>query len=183
MKESDLREFTGIMDDLAEMLGGDMSTRKYELYFTALSDLDIKDIRKAANHIANTATFFPKPKDFRESINGNQDEGAIAAWEKVLKGKSKAGQYQSVQFDDPVIHTVIKLMGGWGAVCRLEGHDDEKWQRIDFEKTYKAMQGVNKDHPLYLPGAAEVQNSAKGFPALKEVLSIGDKIETLMLEE
>ncbi|MCK5615231.1 hypothetical protein KAR91_75910 [Candidatus Pacearchaeota archaeon] len=182
MKDSDLREFTGIMDDLAEMLGGDMSPRKYELYFAALSDLDISDLRKAANHIANTATFFPKPKDFRESINGNQDEVAIAAWEKVLKGKSKAGQYQSVQFDDPVIHTVIKLMGGWGAVCRLEGHDDEKWQRIDFEKTYKAMQGSNADHPVYLPGAAEIQNSAKGFQCKKEVMAIGEKVKLLMLD-
>lgn len=147
MKQTDLREFTGIMDDLAEMLGGDMSPRKYELYFAALSDLDIQDIRTAANHIANTATFFPKPVDFRNAINGNQDEAAIAAWGKVLKAKSKAGQYQSVKFDDPVIHSVIKLMGGWGALCRLEGHDDEKWQRIDFEKTYRAMQGSNKDHP------------------------------------
>jgi uncharacterized protein (DUF736 family) len=183
MKKSDLKEFTGIMDDIAEMLGGDMSPRKYELYFAALFDLNIEDVRKAANHIANTATFFPKPVDFRNAINGNQDEAAIAAWEKVLKGKSKAGQYQSVQFDDPLIHTVIKLMGGWGAVCRLEGHDDEKWQRIDFEKTYKAMQGCNKDHPLYLPGSAEVQNSAKGFPAPKEVLAIGEKVELLMLED
>ncbi|MCK5609780.1 hypothetical protein KAR91_48360 [Candidatus Pacearchaeota archaeon] len=182
MKQTDLREFTGIMDDLAEMLGGDMSPRKYELYFAALSDLDIQDIRTAANHIANTATFFPKPVDFRNAINGNQDEAAIAAWGKVLKAKSKAGQYQSVKFDDPVIHSVIKLMGGWGALCRLEGHDDEKWQRIDFEKTYRAMQGSNKDHPEYLPGIEEIQNEAQGYPAKKEVYLIGEKIELLMLE-
>ena len=183
MQKSDLNEFINILEDMAIMLGADVSMRRYELYFAALSDLSIEQIRGSANEIARTATFFPKPVDFRNAINGNQDEATIAAWEKVLKGKSKAGQYQSVQFDDPVIHTVIKLMGGWAAVCRLEGHDDEKWQRIDFEKTYKAIQGANKDHPVYLPGSAEIQNSAKGFPEKKEVLMIGEKIETLMLEE
>ncbi|MCK5604953.1 hypothetical protein KAR91_23890 [Candidatus Pacearchaeota archaeon] len=183
MTKDDMKEFTGILDFMAEGLGVDMTEVKYRFYFAALSDLSIEEIKKAANHIARTATFFPKPVDFRNAINGNQDEAAVAAWEKVLKGKSKAGQYQSVQFDDPVIHTVIKLMGGWGAVCRLEGHDDEKWQRIDFEKTYKAMQGVNKDHPEYLPGAAEVKNAAKGFPTKKEVLAIGEKVELLMLGE
>jgi len=177
MKESDLREFTGIMDDLAEMLGGDMSPRKYELYFAALFDLDIADLRKAGNYIANTATFFPKPIDFRNAINGNQDEAAIIAWEKVQKGKSKAGQYQSVKFDDPVIHTVIKLMGGWGAVCRLEGHDDEKWQRIEFEKTYKAIQGSNKDHPEYLPGIADVENEARGLEYKKPIIIITSQPE------
>ena len=92
-----------------------------------------------------------------------------------MKAKSKAGQYQSVKFDDPVVHSVLQLMGGWGAVCRLEGHDDEKWQRIDFEKTYKALQGSGKEHPQYLPGAAEVQNSAKGFDPNKTVVLIGFK--------
>jgi hypothetical protein len=172
MTKDDMKEFTGILDFMAEGLGVDMTEVKYRFYFAALSDLAIEEIKKAANHIARTATFFPKPVDFRNAINGNQDEAAIIAWEKVLKGKSKAGQYQSVKFDDPVIHTVIKLMGGWGAVCRLEGHDDEKWQRIDFEKTYKAMQGVSKDHPVYLPGIAEIENEAVGIEHKKPVVMI-----------
>lgn len=183
MTKDDMKEFTGVLDFMAEGLGVDMTEVKYRFYFAALSDLSIEEIKRAANHIARTATFFPKPVDFRNAINGNQDEAAISAWEKVLKAKSKDGQYQSVKFDDPVIHTVIKLMGGWGAVCRLEGHDDEKWQRIDFEKTYKAMQGCSKDHPEYLPGITEIQNEAQGFPSKKEVYLIGDKVETLRLTD
>ncbi len=177
MTKDDMKEFTGILDFMAEGLGVDMTEVKYRFYFAALSDLTIEEIKKAANHIARTATFFPKPVDFRNAINGNQDEAAISAWEKVLKAKSKAGQYQSVKFDDPVIHTTIKLMGGWGAVCRLEGHDDEKWQRIDFEKTYKAMQGLNKDHPAYLPGMAEVGNEARGIEYKKPIVMIAAQAE------
>jgi len=177
MTKDDMKEFTEMLDFMAEGLGVDMTAVKYRFYFAALSDIPIADIIKAANYIARTATFFPKPVDFRNAINGNQDEAAISAWEKVLKGKSKAGQYQSVQFDDPIIHSVIKLMGGWGALCRLEGHDDEKWQRIDFEKTYKAMQGLNKDHPAYLPGAAEVDNGARGIEYKKPVIVIAAQTE------
>lgn len=177
MKDSDLREFTGIMDDLAEMLGGDMSPRKYELYFAALSDLDISDLRKAANHIANTATFFPKPKDFREAIQGDIETAVIGAWEKVLKAKSKAGQYQSVRFNDPIIHGTIKLMGGWASVCQMENYSDEKWQRVDFDKIYKAIQGTGKDHPKYLPGSAEVENCALGIEYFEPALEITAQTE------
>lgn len=183
MTDQEKTEFQAILTGLAEIFDNELSPMKISLYYGALQDLDLSQIKAAASHIANTATFFPKPVDFRNAINGNQDEVAIAAWEKVLKAKSKAGQYQSVKFDDPVIHTVIKLMGGWGAVCRLEGHDDEKWQRIDFEKTYKAMQGCSKDHPLYLPGVSEIQNGAQGFSSKKEVMAIGEKVELLRLEE
>ena len=172
MTKKDMPEFIKILTGLAAMFDRPLTALIRDMYFTALGDLTIEQINKAGNQIARTATFFPKPVDFRNAINGNQDEAAIAAWEKVQKGKSKAGQYQSVQFDDPVIHTVIKLMGGWAAVCRLEGHDDEKWQRIDFEKTYKAMQGCNKDHPSYLPGAAEIENGARGIEHKKPVVMI-----------
>ena len=173
MIEKDVKEFANILDFLAEGLGVDMTANKYKFYFAALSDLTIDEIKKAANHIARTATFFPKPVDFRNAVSGNIDGKVVEAWEKVQKAKSRAGQYQSVQFDDPVIHSTLKLMGGWGAVCRLEGHDDEKWQRIDFEKTYKAIAGQKKDHPNYLPGAAEVQNGAMGHDHKQEVMQIG----------
>ena len=166
-----------ILKFIAEGLDAKMTSVKYRFYFAALSDLDLEDIKKAANHIARTATFFPKPVDFRNAIQGNIETATIGAWEKVLQAKSKAGQYQSVKFDDPTIHSTIKLMGGWSAVCSMEGHDDEKWQRIDFEKTYKAMQGLNKDHPAYLPGLAEVDSGARGIEYEKPVVMIAAQSE------
>ena len=107
-------EFTKILTGLAAMFDKPLTELLRDMYFGALQDLTIEQINNAGNQLARTATFFPKPVEFRNAINGNQDEAAIAAWKKVLKAKSKAGQYQSVKFDDPVIHSVIKLMGGWG---------------------------------------------------------------------
>ena len=172
MTKKDMPEFIKILTGLAAMFDRPLTALIRDMYFTALSGLTIEQVNIAGNQLARIATFFPKPVDFINAIQGNIETATIGAWEKVLKAKSKAGQYQSVKFDDPVIHSTIKLMGGWGAVCRMENHDDEKWQRIDFEKTYKAMQGLNKNHPEYLPGAAEIDNEKRGIEFKKPVMMI-----------
>lgn len=163
MTKQDMPVFTEILDFLAEGLGTDMTAVKYRFYFAALSDLSLEDIKLAANQIARTATFFPKPVDFRNALAGDVDTKAVMAWEKVMKAKSSVGSYGSVEFDDPVIHSVISMMGGWVAVCRMEEFDSEKWQRIEFEKSYKALSKTNMQHPEYLLGASDTDNKAKGY--------------------
>lgn len=177
MTKKDMPEFIKILTGLAAMFDRPLTALIRDMYFTALSGLTIEQINTAGNQLARTATFFPKPVDFINAIQGNIETATIGAWEKVLKAKSKAGQYQSVQFNDPVIHSTIKLMGGWVSLCRLEGHDDEKWQRIEFEKIYKAMQGLNKDHPVYLPGLSEIDNEARGIEYKNPVVMIAAQAE------
>lgn len=163
MTKEDMPVFTEILDFLAEGLGTDMTAVKYRFYFAALSDLSIEDIKLAANQIARTATFFPKPVDFRNAIAGDLDTKAVMAWEKVMKAKSRVGYDTSVKFDDPVIHSVVSMMGGWVSVCRMEEFDSEKWQRIEFEKSYKALSKTNMNHPEYLLGESDVENKARGY--------------------
>lgn len=175
MKKEDMEEFTEILDFLAEGLGTDMTAVKYKFYFAALSDLPLEDIKSAANQIARTATFFPKPVDFRNALAGDVDTKTVIAWEKVMRAKPQVGSYSSVKFDDPVIHTVISMMGGWVDLCRLEGFDTEKWQRHEFEKTYKAMIKLNAEHPEFLLGANDADNKAKGYvDRIGEPMLIGD---------
>ena len=173
MTENDRKELAKILSFIAEGLGAEMTKGKHQFYFAALSDLDLEDIKKAANHIARTATFFPKPAEFRKFINGDIETAVIGAWEKVLKAKSRAGQYQSVRFDDPIIHGTIKLMGGWASVCQLENYTDEKWQRQDFDKIYKAIQDQKGGHPEYLLGLAELQADARMPYDKKNIVEIG----------
>lgn len=174
MTKDDMKAFTEMLDFLAEGLGTDMTAVKYRFYFAALSDLSLDDIKMAANQIARTATFFPKPVDFRDAIAGDVDTKAVQAWEKVMRGKSSVGSYGSVEFDDPVIHSVISMMGGWVSVCRMEEFDSEKWQRIEFEKSYKALSKTNMKHPEYLLGANDIDNKAKGYAdRIKEPMLIG----------
>ncbi len=120
--------------------GGEQSSSSFQTPLAAIFPnqtlLSLEDIKLAANQIARTATFFPKPVDFRDAIVGDVDTKAVLSWEKVMKAKSSVGSYGSVKFDDPVIHSVISMMGGWVSLCRLEGFDSEKWLRVEFEKSY-----------------------------------------------
>jgi len=61
----------------------------------------------------------------------------VIAWtEKVRKAIVSVGAYQSVQFDDPAIHSCIELMGGWSELCATRT-DELKWkqkEKINSEK-------------------------------------------------
>ena len=71
------------------------------------------------------------------------------------------GNYGSVEFDDPVIHSVIEAMGGWVQFQNV--HVNEwKWRRTEFERLYAVKEKL-KDHPTYCPGLFEIQNGARGF--------------------
>jgi hypothetical protein len=174
MNKSDMPEFIKILTGLAAMFDKQLTELLRDMYFDSLADLNIEQIRDAGNHIARSATFFPKPVDFRNSAGGNKDLQALTAWEKTRTAVRKVGRYESVKFDDPLIHSVITTMGGWEAFCSCEGYDGEKWQQHDFEKMYKTMVGANRDHPEYLAGMTELDNSARGFDIRKPML-IGHK--------
>ena len=180
MTKKDMKPLAEILDFLAEGLGTEMTAVKHRFYYAALSDLTIEDIKLAANRIARTATFFPKPAEFREHIIGDKDTMAIEAWVKAHKS---INMYQSVQFDDPVIHSTIEAMGGWVKFCQSEGYSDETWKRKDFEKIYKSLVGVARESPLYLTGLTELENNARGLNEfIKPPKFIGDESKRIAIE-
>jgi hypothetical protein len=156
--EDDRKEFTEIFDILAEGFNFEMTAVRYQFYLSALSDLSIVDIRRAANHIARSATFFPKPVDFRSFIEGNTEDRAILAWTVAQKNKNV---YLSIKFEDKVIHGAIEAMGGWVKFCRMDDYKEEAWQMKDFIKMYKVV--GNRECPDYLIGETEIRNSEGSF--------------------
>lgn len=139
MKLSDEKEFNQIIIGLAEIFGKEVTDTFLRLYFGALEDLEIEYIRKTANVLARTCKFFPKPVEFREALQPNLEVQASLAYEKVERAFRRVGIYSSVIFDDPVIHAVLRSLGGdkgWIEYCNLK-HDEVKWWRKDFERLYK----------------------------------------------
>jgi len=181
MKTEEFDQLVEIMDFLAVGLeNAELSPVKYKFYFAALSDLSIEDIKTAANHIARTATFFPKPVDFRNALSGNSDDMATVAWLKALGAQNR---YLSVCFDDPVIHSVVEAMGGWVKFCSMEGYNDESWQMKDFIKIYKSLMGGH-EHPVKLMGLTEIRNAEHGdYDYIPEVKLIGDQDKARLLLE
>ena len=175
MVDRDAKQFAGIIASLSEVFeSGEPSKTLIKIYWLALLDLDINDIQRAASDIIRTRVYssLPKPADIIEAIRGTSTDRATGAWIKVLGTLRGVGSYQSVQFDDPVIHSCIEMMGGWPELGNMH-IDDEKWKQREFEKLYPIME-KRGNHPTHLSGRFELDNTAKGYlENVEEPVKIG----------
>jgi hypothetical protein len=79
----------------------------------------------------------PKPADIVRMIDGSNENQALTAWHKVLYAIQHIGAYESVKFDDPLIHLVINGMGGWTTLCRTNTKELH-YRYAEFKERYAA---------------------------------------------
>lgn len=174
--------FMLIMAALAEASGQEASVLKIKIYAKALEDIAMEDIEKAAWHIIRTRTTatFPKIAEIRQAVFGNPEDQAILALEKTEKAMREVGAYQTVIFDDPIIHAVISgFEGGWPGICHMT-FDEWKFSRRDFVKIYMAkMRNPGGKVPVKLVGIEEGDNGDKGIEYTKAPVTIGDRQKIL----
>jgi hypothetical protein len=134
-------EFVELMIGIGEVYGREVSKQLADVYWTTLAKYDFSDVSRAFNqHLVNpdTGQFFPKPADIVKFIDGNSQSNALKAWSKVDKAIRYFGPYQTIVFDDALIHAVISDMGGWIKLCEVL--DSElPFTRNEFEKRYKGL--------------------------------------------
>lgn len=183
MIQNDKLQFEEILTGLAEIFDTELSDIKVDIYFEALKDMSLDDFRAAANTVARTCKFFPKPVEFREQVLIGLDVQASLAYEKVEKAFRKPGIYKTVVFDDPVIHAVIQNLGGdkgWIEYNNLL-EKDVKWWRKDFEKKYLQLAPLvhqgSLDPPKELPGLYAFHDNATDEARLPVI--IGDRQKAL----
>ena len=90
----------------------------------------------------------------------------MQAWSRVDKAVRRVGPYQSVVFDDAVVHRVIDEMGGWIKLCNTPSEEDYKFQGLEFSRRYRAYViagGAGSDYPRHLIGMTEAENNTAGF--------------------
>lgn len=184
MTNSDKKRFWACMKALEECAGIPAGKEKAEIYFRALSDLDIAEIEKAVWNIVGhrTTASFPKPGEIREAAIGNLDDKAILAISKIeLAWRKGVGAYHNVCFDDPLIHVLIDRAGGWEKLCAIPEHD-WKFFKKDLERQYKAMSGIHHAHmgdiPPVLMGAHGGHENTKKLEQIDipvEIEYIGDR--------
>lgn len=165
MNKKDDKEFALLMAALAQNFESECPTTKVKLYSSFLSDLEIGQLKVAIDKIINESIYpkFPTIGAIRQAAFGSTDEQAILAWRKVFRAVQCVGQYRSIQFDEPVIHSVIELMGGWENLCIMQ-QKDVQWREKEFINVYKSLRGKRLRHAEYLPGICELQNMQKGYP-------------------
>jgi hypothetical protein len=167
--QATFKEYMTVLSDLHDKPLSELTIR---LYWKALEPFTDDECQKAFEALILSSRFFPKPVDFIEVLRGKTEDQATRAWLKVAKAISRIGNYQSVQFDDLVIHSAIQGMGGWPKICQsLE--KDMPWCQKEFERLYGLMSLGCGNHPSYLPGQCEIDNSARGYDRDTDIITIG----------
>lgn len=163
-----MNRFSTIFMALSEYYGRETSSMQIELYWQPLQKYAIADIQKAIGlHICNTETgqYFPKVADFVRLLEGggSKDRAALA-WTKVEAAINRVGTYRDIVFDDPIIHAVIRDMGGWIVFGNITL---DKWPFIgnDFRARYAAYRagGTVPQYPASLRGVSNGQNWSDSY--------------------
>ena len=182
MKDNDYLVFTEYLTGLAEALKGKLSEMKIKIYFEALKDIPLEGFKQAVSNIARTSKFFPVPAEIREAIFGRPEDQAVIAVDKIQGALRGVGGYESVCFDDPIIHLIIQNYGGWAKLSDIT-QDEWKWLRKEFEKHYKVYAGRGTSYaviPERLAGIHERVSDTKQLPwPDKNVRLIGDERKIL----
>lgn len=177
MNEHDKPAFAALMTGIAELYHKKISTHLLTIYWRGLWQFDFEEIKKAMDaHVSNpdVGQFMAKPADIVRWIEGNGEMRALQALSKVESAVRHIGNYSSVAFDDPIIHAVIKDMGGWVAYCSCKG-DDIPFQANQFLKRYQSyLQSKLDRYPAYLPGSFERTHHFYGFDVKELPRLVGD---------
>lgn len=173
MEQMDKIRFAKCMAILAESFTQEYSSKKIDIYYQALKDLPIENIERAVWNLVNTRTTatFPKVAEIRESINGKTEDRAILALAKVERALREVGAYNSIVFDDPIIHKVIcSFDNGWIGIADMTT-EEWIWGRKDFIRLYEAYSnnGVH-EVPHRLLGRIETDNENKGYDGKFQII-------------
>ncbi|MBP9728918.1 MAG: hypothetical protein KBD23_02105 [Gammaproteobacteria bacterium] len=145
------------------MVSGDLA----EIYWDALKDFELEDIKRALvvhYRQVEEGRFFPKIADLIRLLEGSPESRSLIAWTCVDSTMGRVGRYQSLIFDDRLIHAVVEDMGGWIKLCE-QPLKDLSFIAADFQKRYRAYIGrLPLRHPRYLVGILELENAARGYP-------------------
>lgn len=186
-KEREVR-FSELLSGISEMYGQSPSPAVFEIWFNTLKRFDFESISMAFSiHIQDPdhGKFMPRPADIVRVIEGSAQDSAFRAWTKFEKALGMIGTYETVVFDDPIIHRIIQDMGGW----TRQGQVTEKelpYVKNEFIRRYQEIKfrGVIPEYPPKLVGISEGQNRLSGFlDMIPEPVLIGDqtKAQALLL--
>jgi hypothetical protein len=166
----DENRFRELMTVLGEIHDRKITRLLLDVYWRVLEPFPDEACIRAFHELIRMAKFFPKPAEFLEHLEARREDRAAAAWLNVVVTLKRFGNYQSVRFPDPVIHSVIEAMGGWVRFGLME-EKERPWKQKEFERFYSILAARGGSHPPYLAGICEIENAANGYrvPAVIDV--------------
>lgn len=177
-RSEDFSRFAKLFVALSEYYHRDVSALMLDLYWHPLKHYPIGEIQRAiGQHLRDTeaGVYFPKVADFIRILDGGSKDNAALAWTKLEEAIKHVGTYADIVFDDPIIHAVIRDMGGWVSFGEVIL---DKWPFVgnDFRARYAAYRsrGLPGQYPASLRGRANGDNWSSGY-ALSPPTLFGDE--------
>jgi hypothetical protein len=180
VRVEEFEDFREGINGVMAFYGKTVSQFALDVWWAALKAYDLPAIIDAFNrHLASpdVGSYPPKPADIVRMLGGRTIDKALSAWAKVDGAVRRVGTYESVAFDDPLIHRALHEMGGWIAMG-LKTEDEWPFVAKEFENRYRAYaaRGETPEYPPVLLGIAQAHNEAKGIRSTGPRL-IGNPVE------
>lgn len=166
MRPEQIGEFSSLWIAAHELYGKPCSDASVALAFQIMGKFELSDVARALqSHTLDpdAGRFSPKPADIAKYITGDPESKPLEAWTKVVTAISRQGPYRTIVFDDSLIMAVIRDLGGWVELCKIE--DKElPFKRNEFATRYrgymltppqawpKLLQGLSPSDPPILIG-------------------------------
>jgi len=165
MIDSDKKEFKQLLVGTAEIYGNvEMTTMKLQLYFNALLDLSLQEVRHGlSEHMKDPkhGTFFPKPADIIRHTQPREvsaEDRASIAWMDICRQIQLKGAYGNLKLEDKQALAAVKNIGGWVSLCHST-EDQFTWKEKEFRRAYETFERTPIDMlPAALPGITEMHN-------------------------
>mgnify|MGYP001561107232 CR=1 FL=1 len=165
----DVEAFVVEIGKTAELFAEKISEGRALLYFEALADLPLETVLAGLRAARRICTFFPKPVEIREAIEGSADDAAALAWALFDEATVDIGQYATAEFADGAIgRTLLRMFGGWPEAvdgARLSSGPEWIARRKEFMALYRIERARGGRSPV-LSGLHESGNRARGFVAI-----------------
>ena len=174
MLEQDMPRFAILITKFDEVYDKQFTPALIDVYWNVLKDFKYDEVEKAVDRcLANPeGRFLPKPADIIAAMDGNPHKQALQAWDKAISAVRIHGSYESVAFDDALIHAVIEDMGGWKEFCHAPSNRLLSTSK-DFQDRYRAYVAEKPSrHPKYFTGTlrskiALIGNSEKAMQVIE----------------
>ena len=171
MQQQDKPKFLTLITEVMAFYKQDVSKFALAVWWDSCKGFDYEQVSKAMTAHAmdpERGQFWPKPADIMRVLQGTSTDRARLAMSKALDAMGRIGAYQSVVFDDPIIHAVIEDLGGWTKICRS---DWDSYSEHRFCEAYRAY--ANRPqiaYPAKLIGEYEAINRHEGRKVSPTVL-------------
>lgn len=171
MKPEDRERFAMAMAIMGEAFQKKPSDTMTEVYWRALVGLSVEAFERASLNLINTRKItgtFPLVAEIREAAQNTTEslETRIAiAWDMLIYALKSHGTDETIIFDDPLIHYILKSWGGWQEWGNSILTKELKWARKDFEALYRAYSQTKLGPPPPCIGFHEHNNRIRGYDA------------------